>query len=90
MSTIHTRGGLDTELPVITRRDIDAYIREGKRLRAEETNKLLRAAGRGLARLGRAVAGLAGSGGRDASTRAAARGSRRDYPSGGFGQPTRA
>ena len=92
MSTIHTKGGPDTEQPVITRRDIDAYVREGKRLRAEETSKLLRAVGSGFVRLAHAVAGLARSRGLgDASTTTGAHHqAHRGFTSGGFGQPTRA
>ena len=54
MSTTHTT--FAAELPEITRADIARFGKEGRRLRAEETTKLLRSAGRGLARLGRALA----------------------------------
>lgn len=52
MTTLHThtRHHLDIGLPVVTRRDIDRFIEEGKRLRAAEGDKLLRAIGRGLDR----------------------------------------
>ena len=50
MNTTHDRGGLEVELPVVTPREIAAHVREGRRLRDEEISKLLRAAGRGLAR----------------------------------------
>jgi hypothetical protein len=57
MTTTNTNPRVrQTDLPVITRRDIDRFILEGKRLRAREGDKLVRAAGRGLARLGRALA----------------------------------
>ncbi len=60
MSTTHTT--LAAELPEITRADIARFVKEGRRLRAEETTKLLRSAGRGIVRLGRAlVAPLAAS-----------------------------
>ena len=54
MSTTHTT--LAAELPEITRADIARFGKEGRRLRAEETTKLLRSAGRGIVRLGRAPA----------------------------------
>ena len=54
MSTTHTT--FAAELPEITRADIARFVKEGRRLRAEETDKLFRSAGRGIARLGRALA----------------------------------
>jgi len=54
--TDHTPRDRQLDLPAITRRDIDRFILEGKRLRAREGDKLIRAAGRGLARLGRFLA----------------------------------
>jgi hypothetical protein len=44
------------ELPEITRRDRTRFVKEARRLRAEETAKLFSSLGRGLARLGRALA----------------------------------
>ena len=44
-----------SELPQITRRDRARFVKEARRLRAAETDKLFRAVGRGLARLGRAL-----------------------------------
>jgi hypothetical protein len=46
---------LEIELPAITRRDRARFVKEARRLRAEEAAKLFRAIGRGLARLGRAL-----------------------------------
>jgi hypothetical protein len=54
MSTTHTT--FAAELPEITRADIARFVKEGRRLRAEETDKLFRSAGRGIVRLGRALA----------------------------------
>ena len=47
MSTTHTT--FAAELPEITRADIARFVQEGRRLRAEETDKLPRSAGRALA-----------------------------------------
>ena len=55
MSTEHTDEARGTGLPVITRRDIDRFVLEGRCLRAREIDRLLRSAGRGLARLARAL-----------------------------------
>ena len=55
-TTDHAPRDRQLDLPVITRRDIDRFVLEGKRLRAQEGDKLVRAASRGLARLGRALA----------------------------------
>ena len=57
MDIKHTDNAPGAGLPVITRRDIDRFVLEGKRLRAREGDRLLRSVGRGLARLGRALAG---------------------------------
>jgi hypothetical protein len=46
------------ELPEITRADIARFVKEGRRRRAEETDKLFRSAGRGITRLGHAVMAL--------------------------------
>ena len=54
--TYHTLSDWQADMPVITRRDVDRFVLEGKRLRAREGDRLVRAAGRGLARLGRALA----------------------------------
>jgi hypothetical protein len=40
MNTTHNRGSLEVELPVVTPREIAAYVREGRRLRDEEISKL--------------------------------------------------
>ena len=53
MSTTPAR--FSSELPEITRRDRARFVKEARRLRAAETDKLFRAVGRGLARLGRAL-----------------------------------
>lgn len=42
-------------LPDITRRDRARFVKEARRLRAAELDRLFRAAGRGVARLGRAL-----------------------------------
>lgn len=44
------------ELPRVSRQDIARFVKEGRRLRAAEIDKLARRAGRGLARLGHALA----------------------------------
>jgi uncharacterized protein YjiS (DUF1127 family) len=56
MSTKHTHEGLETELPKITRHDLARLVKEGRRLRAEEIDKLFRSVGRGIIRLGSALA----------------------------------
>lgn len=80
MDTTRDRGSLEVGLPVVTPREIAAYVRQGGRLRDEEISKLLRAAGRGLARLARGAAGLATGRGR---------GTGAVVPHGGLGQPAR-
>ena len=52
MSTDHQEPFV-LELPDITRQDRVRFVKEGRRRRAEEIDKLLRAAGNGIARLGR-------------------------------------
>lgn len=42
-------------LPDITRRDRAQFVKEARRLRAAEVDRLFRAAGRGIVRLGRAL-----------------------------------
>ncbi|MFZ1430973.1 MAG: hypothetical protein WAS21_29950 [Geminicoccaceae bacterium] len=42
-------------LPDITRRDRARFVKEARRLRAAELDRLFRAAGRGVVRLGRAL-----------------------------------
>jgi hypothetical protein len=54
MSATPTR--FSSELPEITRRDRARFVKEARRRRAQELDKLFRAVGRGLARLGRAFA----------------------------------
>ena len=58
MSTKHTPATFVAELPAITRADIARFVKEGRRLRAEETVELFRSAGRGIARLGHALVTL--------------------------------
>jgi hypothetical protein len=58
MSTMPTPATFAAELPEITRADIARFVKEGRRRRAEETDKLFRSAGRSIARLGRALATL--------------------------------
>jgi hypothetical protein len=58
MSTTHTPTTFAAELPEITRADIARFVKEGRRRRAEETDKLFRSAGRSIVRLGRAVMAL--------------------------------
>ncbi len=48
MSTEHTDEAPGAGLPVITRRDIDRFVLEGRRLRAREIDRLLRSAGFGI------------------------------------------
>ena len=58
MSTTPTPATFAAELPEITRADIARFVKEGRRRRAEETDKLFRSAGRNIVRLGRAVMAL--------------------------------
>ena len=51
---------LNIELPMISRVEIAHFIKQGERMRAEAQAELLRSAGRGLARLGRALASAIG------------------------------
>ena len=61
MSTAPTsRSAPKVELPDITRADIARFVKEGRRRRAEETDRLFRSIGHGLARMLRAVAALPG------------------------------
>ena len=85
MNTNHDRGGLEVELPVVTSREIAAHVREGRRLRDEEISKLLRAAGRGLARLFRVVAGSKMRRGHEPGASASVL----SFPSAGLGLPSR-
>ena len=55
MSTTPTPATFAAELPELTRADIARFVKEGRRRRAEETDKLFRSAGRGIVRLSRAV-----------------------------------
>jgi hypothetical protein len=55
MSTTHIPAPFAAELPEITRADIARFVKEGRRRRAEETDKLFRSAGRSIVRLGRTV-----------------------------------
>jgi hypothetical protein len=56
MGTTPTPAPFAAGLPEVTRADIARFVAEGRRLRAEETGKLLRSAGRRIVRLGRALA----------------------------------
>jgi hypothetical protein len=58
MSTMPTPATFAAELPEITRADIARFVKEGRRRRAEETDKLFRSAGRGIVRLSRAVVAM--------------------------------
>ena len=58
MSTMPTPATFAAELPEITRADIARFVKEGRRRRAEETDKLFRSAGRSIARLGHALVTL--------------------------------
>jgi hypothetical protein len=60
MSTTPTGTTFEVELPEITRADIARFVKEGRRRRTEETDKLFRAIGRGTVRILRAVAALPG------------------------------
>ncbi len=55
MSTIHRYSAQSAELPEIRRHDRARYVAEARRLRAEQIDRLLAAAGSGLARLGHAL-----------------------------------
>ena len=48
MDIKHTDNAPGAGLPVITRRDIDRFVLEGRRLRAREIDRLLRSAGFGI------------------------------------------
>ena len=58
MSTTPTLAPFAAELPEIRRADIARFVKEGRRRRDEEIDKLFRSAGRGITRLGRAVVAL--------------------------------
>jgi hypothetical protein len=58
MRTENTKETFGRELPEITRADIARFVKEGRRRRAEAQAELLRSAGRGIARLGRALVTL--------------------------------
>jgi hypothetical protein len=51
MSATPTSPALKVELPEITRADIARFVKEGRRRRADETDKLFRAIGQGLTRV---------------------------------------
>lgn len=55
-ATQPTPDHLGIELPTITRRDRARFVKEARRRRAEEMDKVFASLGRGLARLGRALA----------------------------------
>jgi CRISPR/Cas system-associated protein Csm6 len=59
MSTDHRHEAYPSELPDITRQDLARFVKEARQRRAAEMNKLLRAAGRWVARLNRAALALA-------------------------------
>jgi hypothetical protein len=60
VSTTPTGATFKVELPEITRADIARFVKEGRRRRAEETDKLFRTIGHGLVRALRAVTVLPG------------------------------
>jgi hypothetical protein len=55
MRTENTPETFRTELPTISRAEIAQIIKDAQRMRAEAQAELLRAAGRGIARLSRAI-----------------------------------
>jgi hypothetical protein len=57
MSTIHTHAAELAELPEITRRDRAIYVAQARRLRGEQIDRLIAAAGRPLARFGNVLIG---------------------------------
>ena len=71
MGTTPTGSTFKVELPEITRADIARFVKEGRRRRAEETDKLFRTIGRGTVRMLRAVAALPGRSPRQPSQSAA-------------------
>ena len=52
-STPDLRQAAEAALPEITRRDRARFVKEARRLRAAEMDRIFRSIGRGLARLGR-------------------------------------
>ncbi len=60
MSTTPIGTTFKVELPEITRADIARFVKEGRRRRVEESDKLFRAIGRGTVRMLRTVAALPG------------------------------
>ena len=60
MSTTPTGATFKVELPEITRADIARFVKEGRRRRAEETDKLFRTIGHGFTRVLRAMVALPG------------------------------
>ncbi len=56
MSTKHTHEVFATDLPRVTRHDLARLVMEGKRLRSAEIDKLSHSMGRGMVRLGSALA----------------------------------
>ncbi len=71
MSTTPPGTTFKVELPEITRADIARFVKEGRRRRTEETDKLFRTIGHGLARMPRAMAALPGRFPRQSSQSAA-------------------
>jgi hypothetical protein len=55
MRTENTPETFSTELPTLSRAEIAHFVKQGERMRAEAQAELLRSAGRGIARLSRAV-----------------------------------
>ena len=49
---------LGTELPTVSPAEIARFVKQAQRMRAEAQAELLRSAGRGIARLGRALVAL--------------------------------
>jgi hypothetical protein len=60
MSATPTGPALKVELLDITRADIARFVKEGRRRRVEEADKLFHVIGRGTVRMLRAVAALPG------------------------------
>jgi hypothetical protein len=56
VSANHRHEAFQFELPDLTRQDRARFVKEARRRRAEEMDKLVRAAGRGIARAFRALA----------------------------------
>ena len=58
MRTENPKETFSRELPTVSPAEIARFIKQGERMRAEAQAELLRSAGRGIARLGHALAAL--------------------------------